>query len=120
MVFGQRLKYFRTINHVTQQELADYLKVSRSTIAGYETKGKEPDYNTLIQIADFFQISVDLLLRDSNYFSNKTTSYDYLIDHHVILEKISKLDSHDIKRLNDYIILLESQPQYNDNRKSHI
>ena len=48
MSFAVRLKKLRNARNVTQQDLADYLNVTRPTIAGYETKGKEPDYNTLL------------------------------------------------------------------------
>lgn len=62
MTFGQNLKYLREIHHVKQDDLAAYLKVTRSAIAGYETRGKQPDYEKLIQIAKYFNVSVDYLL----------------------------------------------------------
>ena len=67
MSFATRLKKLRNARNVTQQELADYLSVTRPTIAGYETKGKEPDYNTLFRIASFFDVSVDYLLSRRDY-----------------------------------------------------
>ena len=67
MVFAQNLKYLREINHVTQEELASYLKVTRSTIAGYETKGKQPDYDRLSKIASYFHVSIDFLLNGILY-----------------------------------------------------
>ena len=39
MIFGDRLKQLRLKHNVTQQQLADYLGVNRTSIAGYETKG---------------------------------------------------------------------------------
>ena len=38
MGFSKRLKLLRKNADVTQDELTQYLQVSRSTIAGYETK----------------------------------------------------------------------------------
>ena len=38
MSFATRLKKLRNARHVTQQELADYLNVTRPTIAGYAQK----------------------------------------------------------------------------------
>lgn len=69
MKFASTLKNLREQNSVTQQELADYLKVTRSTIAGYETKGKQPDYERLLRIAGFFHVSADYLLTG---FDSKT------------------------------------------------
>ena len=66
MKFASTLKRLREQNHITQRELADYLKVTRSTIAGYETKGKQPDYGRLLRIAAYFGVSVDYLLTGSN------------------------------------------------------
>ncbi len=40
MKFSSTLKELREQNHVTQNQLASHLKLTRSTIAGYETKGK--------------------------------------------------------------------------------
>lgn len=62
MEFGERLKELRIENDVTQEELAEHLKVQRPAISGYETKGKQPDYERLILIADFFNVSIDYLL----------------------------------------------------------
>jgi transcriptional regulator with XRE-family HTH domain len=113
MHFGQTLKKLRTSNNVTQQDLADYLKVSRPTIAGYETKDKEPDYKTLILIADYFNISVDYLIRDD--YSMSASSYentrsDTLM---ILIETISALDTADLHRLLDYVNLIKNQPKYN-------
>ena len=48
MVFKDVLKKLRTENGITQEELATLLNVTRPTVAGYETKGKEPDFKILI------------------------------------------------------------------------
>ncbi|MBB6218222.1 transcriptional regulator with XRE-family HTH domain [Anaerosolibacter carboniphilus] len=62
MNFGERLKLLRDEKDLTQQDLADYLGVGRPTIAGYETKGKQPDHEKLIKLANYFNVSVDFLL----------------------------------------------------------
>ena len=59
MGFSKRLKLLRKNADVTQDELAQYLQVSRSTIAGYETKNRQPDYDKLYMIAQFFHVSTD-------------------------------------------------------------
>lgn len=62
MKFGQRLKCLRDKNKITQDELAKHLGVGRPTIAGYETKGKQPSFEILEKMADFFSVSTDYLL----------------------------------------------------------
>jgi transcriptional regulator with XRE-family HTH domain len=52
---------------ITQKELAQSLQLSESTIGMYERNERQPDYNTLIRIADYFNVSTDFLLgRDFN------------------------------------------------------
>ena len=47
MRFAAMLKKLREEKAITQEALAKELGVTRSTIAGYETKGKQPDYERL-------------------------------------------------------------------------
>jgi transcriptional regulator with XRE-family HTH domain len=62
MTFGTRLKELRNEKGLTQQQLADILKVGRPTIAGYETKDRQPDYEKLSMICQYFNVSSDYLL----------------------------------------------------------
>lgn len=62
MNFSQRLRYLRDLNDITQEDLAKYLSVGRPTVAGYETKGKQPSFELLCKIADYFDVSIDYLL----------------------------------------------------------
>lgn len=73
MSFSENLSYLRKKQNITQDQLASYLKVSRSTIAGYETRNREPEYYILIKIADYFHVSTDLLL--GHDCKNDATSY---------------------------------------------
>lgn len=47
MNFGNNLKDLRETRNITQGQLAEYLQVSRPTIAGYETKSRQPDFEKL-------------------------------------------------------------------------
>lgn len=66
MYFSKRLKKLRGEAKLTQKELADRIGVSRATVAGYETKGKEPSYETLLKIARVLDCSVDYLMGNTN------------------------------------------------------
>lgn len=59
---GKRLKTLRNLKKLSQRELAKQLNIAPSTLAMYEIDKREPDYNTLKKIADFFQVSTDYLL----------------------------------------------------------
>ena len=64
--FFQQFKNFETRKHVTQKELAAHLCLSRSTIAGYETKSHQPDFVTLEKLATYFDVSIDFLILGEN------------------------------------------------------
>lgn len=52
MNFGNNLKDLRETWNITQGQLAEYLQVSRPTIAGYETKSRQPDFEKLEKIVN--------------------------------------------------------------------
>ncbi len=58
----KRLKELRKEHNMTQEQLAKKINKTRSTIAGYETERKEPDFDTLVTLASIFNISTDYLL----------------------------------------------------------
>mgnify|MGYP005792322911 CR=1 FL=1 len=78
--FWSVFKALRMASGLTQQELADKLKISRSTIGMYETGAREPDYDTLEQIADFFNVDIDYLLGRSDKTTIIPESSYYLND----------------------------------------
>ena len=57
-----RLRELRKERNVSQQKLAQALGVSRSTVAMWETGPNQPDYETLLRIADYFEVSTDYIL----------------------------------------------------------
>lgn len=63
----KNLVLYRKMAGVTQKELAAKLGISPTTLAGYENAGKDPKIATLIKLADFYGVSVDNLVRDSNF-----------------------------------------------------
>lgn len=60
--FAKRLKKLRLEHHLTQEELAPELEISRSTLGMYETGKREPDFETLEIIADFFNVDMNYLI----------------------------------------------------------
>lgn len=60
--FSKRLKTLRTDKQLTQEEVAIELGVSRSTLGMYETGKREPDFETLETIADFFNVDMNYLI----------------------------------------------------------
>lgn len=60
--FQNVFKQLRLASGLTQAEMAEKLGVSKSTISMYENGNREPDYEILERIADFFNVDTDYLL----------------------------------------------------------
>ena len=55
---GLFLKELRKENGITQEEFAENLNVSSRTVSRWETGSNMPDISLLIEIADFFDVSI--------------------------------------------------------------
>lgn len=64
-MFGDRLKKLRESKHLKQSDLAKELGIGRTTLSNYELNNREPDFNTLGKIANYFNVSIDYLLGNS-------------------------------------------------------
>jgi transcriptional regulator with XRE-family HTH domain len=62
-MIGNRLKELRESRNLSQSKLATDLGVNRGTYAHYEIDKRRPDYETLIKIADYYNVTTDYLLR---------------------------------------------------------
>ena len=58
-----RIKELRIDHDATQQELADYLNLTRSAYSNYENGIRDMPVEILAGIADFYHTSVDYLLK---------------------------------------------------------
>jgi len=61
-LFRSRIKALREERGLLQQDMADLLGISKSAYGFYEQGKREPDFDTLSALADFFKVSVDFLL----------------------------------------------------------
>lgn len=77
--FKEMLKYLRNRENLSQAELAEKLGVAKSTISMYEVGRREPDFETLEAIADFFNVDMNFLLgkdgsENDRYYLNDETA----------------------------------------------
>ena len=91
----RNLKKLRTKKGVTQGQLADAVGVSQQSINKYENHNIEPDIDTLIAIADFFNTSVDELV--GHYSQTEESSLDF------------KLNSDELRLISQYRFLDQKQ-----------
>jgi len=65
--FGGRLKKLRENKKLTQKQLAQILKVGMSTISMYERDEREPSFEMISTLADYFSVDFDYLMGRSDY-----------------------------------------------------
>lgn len=58
---GERIAYYRRLNAMTQEELAQRLNISAQAVSKWEQKITSPDILLLPELADIFSISIDEL-----------------------------------------------------------
>lgn len=58
---GERIAYYRRLNAMTQEELAQKLNVSTQAVSKWEQKITSPDIMLLPELASIFNISIDEL-----------------------------------------------------------
>ena len=62
MEFGERLKILRIKAHITQQEMADKLNMSRQNYYSYEKHKSKPTIESLCKIASILNTTPNVLL----------------------------------------------------------
>lgn len=60
-----RLRELRKKCGITMKELGATIGVAESTISQYETGKRQPDYETLLKLGEYFGVSTDYLLGNS-------------------------------------------------------
>ena len=98
MAFAEKLKALRQKNNMSQEFVAQRINVARSTIAGYETKNRQPSHEKLVAFSNLFHVPVDYLLDESRagsidaqnllvrYYRLSTRSQEDLLKHLHLLE----------------------------------
>jgi transcriptional regulator with XRE-family HTH domain len=99
-MFGEKLKKLRTSKNMTQDEIAALLNVKRQTYSAYERGISMPDANTLVILANYFDVSVDYLLgREEKVYPMSPSQAE-------LLEKYQKLPRKSRRLLMCYVDFL--------------
>ena len=69
--FADNLTRLRREKKVTQEELADFIGVTKASVSKWETRQSLPDILILPQLASFFNVTVDELLGYSPQLSKE-------------------------------------------------
>lgn len=61
MKIGEKIRYLRELHGISQSKLSDVLNVSQQTISQYETNKRHLPNEIVVQIASYFNVSVNYL-----------------------------------------------------------
>lgn len=65
-IFSDRLKILRKAKRLKQSDLAAHLTITDDTISSIETGRRSPSVEVLVDLADFFGVSLDYLVGRSD------------------------------------------------------
>ena len=98
----KKLKEYRNKLGLTQEKVAKSLGLSTQTYQNYELGRREPDNNTLIKLAEFYNISLDeLFSRENNQFVNLNFLSD---EERNIIEALPKLNRENLIKVETYTL----------------
>lgn len=116
MKFPDILKKLRKERGLTQSDLAKILKVSNSTIGMYEQGRRVPDTNTILDLSNIFNVSVDYLLGNDIKKKRSTEASDFeqnvkKIDDNIniVFSDQAGLDDNDIEEIKRFIEFVKSK-----------
>ena len=77
-MLGEKIKLYRENLNMTQNEIAEVLGVKSTTISKYESGILEPNIESLKNLSELFNVSIDELLKDDNFDVSKINILDIL------------------------------------------
>lgn len=121
MEFKDRLTNLRKKTKLYQVDMAKKIGVARATYGAYEQGTRQPDFETLQTIADFFDVSTDYLLgrtdspysngvnndKEKSLFMSKIANEFPDID--LMFKDMESLTGEEMKEVYDYIKFKKSQ-----------
>lgn len=120
-MFGDTLRALRLSKKLTQEEIAKIIGVARGTYTHYELNKREPDNDTLLKIANFFNVSTDYLLGRNNTATADKTPKDlakFLENTDVMFDgEVHHLDEDDKQKLKSALEFVFWQAKEKNKRK---
>lgn len=69
-MYNDILRRLRTEKGISQQVVADYLNITKQAYSLYELGKREPDFETLLKLGEYFNVSTDYILRGEENETN--------------------------------------------------
>ena len=105
------LKLLRRERGISQQALAEAIGTSQQSINQYENHSTEPDIQTLIRMADFFNTSVDYLVAHTDIRSpfDNTVAYHLNSEEATLIGRYRELSGRERRCVNCVVDTLIGQ-----------
>lgn len=93
-MLGKRIAELRNKIGLSQYELADRLGFSRGKLANYEQGTREPDYETLQIIANYFDVSTDYLITGKEHMKSPNSNLFFFDKDDLTEQDIDEIKKH--------------------------
>lgn len=113
MKIGDKIKQLREEIDMERAEFAKMIDVTYHALAKYETNERQPDYEILKSIADFFNVSTDYLLGRTNIRNPIDNNANSLEEKSYNIDELSPESK---KELQKYIQLLKLKDEMDKTR----
>ena len=87
---GHKIAMLRTQANLTQEQLAEKLYVTRELVSKWETGKRNPDYKTIVKLAEIFSVDTDEIINHNEFLFSELSEF---------LPDISNYKSEKIKEL---------------------
>ena len=104
MHYVKLLKTLRKENGLTQQQVADYLHLDRSSYAYYESGRTKINIDILIRLAQFFQISLAMLVGEELPAQLKDGSSEENLETVLVNDSVTRFSQ--LTRDEQYLVIL--------------
>lgn len=109
MSFGEKLRSAREKRGYTQQQVADFMQLDKSTYCGYETGKRQPDVQKIKQLSKYLGISGDELL-ETGYVVTPTSQIDILDEVDIgFYGAFKELSEDDKETVRDMVMLMRER-----------
>ena len=105
---ARQMRALRTVNHYTQQQIADILNIDRTTYTSYEISKNTPDIMLLDAFAKIFSVDIDFIMhidtQNIDTLCDEVEAYEANNDDCSLVSKLSKEER---ELIGEYRILSE-------------
>lgn len=107
MTMGDRLRELRLKKNISQEEVARRVGITRSAYSHYEINNRQPVYETLIKLANFYEVSLDYVIGGDE----SKPDYPLFSDTRELFRLLNSMDREKRKRSIDQMIKVLQQAE---------